>query len=344
MMDELKIAGPFANRSQWFDPLNVKAFNGDQVLSILRDLVHRSVAYLFEGGEKPCLSRPEAKALQPLFGGDEWAREKPQGYLGFLNSVLYFTGKDADFRSNLMVLATGAMARSRFVERLALRKKAKGSGLVGGLALAPVMLEVAVSDPSLQMHLLAGVRDNWRKRTVLYPDDIDWPDHVSMDLILILLLLALSPQGESANNSHGRFLRFRRYVSHIWLRPVRHIEAKLNGWLPLLLEAVTDGPEIEQLILADAIARNPHCLGLEPVGPFCARSRFARCFGWQLPDVVDDETEADAEAEVEAGPEEEAEQDKEQDLILSPATLEQGAGKEESSLGRLGERLAGGLL
>ena len=126
MMEALGKTGAFSNRSQWFAPLRYKAFHAEPVVSILRDLAHKAVSYHFEGGARPSLTRAEAKALQPLFGGADWAEKRPQAYLGFLNSVLYFTGKDADFRSNMMVLAVGATARTHFWQRWALRKRAKG--------------------------------------------------------------------------------------------------------------------------------------------------------------------------------------------------------------------------
>lgn len=316
MMEALGKTGAFSNRSQWFAPLRDKAFHAEPVVSILRDLAHKAVSYHFEGGARPLLTRAEAKALQPLFGGADWAEKRPHAYLGFLNSVLYFTGKDADFRSNMMVLAVGATARTRFWQRWALRKRAKGAALVGGEAMVPVLLESAWSDVSLQMHLLEAMRKNWHARTLLYPDDIDWPDRVSIEVVLILLLLALYRQGDAESYSRWAFVRF---LKALQMRPVLRMEGLLLVWLAPALAALGDGVDIEHLLVVDAIARMPDDAELEPVSRFLGRSGLAGMFGLcPSPEGDADENDGDEQS--------------------APVS------EEEQAVLALGQRLARGLL
>ena len=126
MMEALGKTGAFSNRSQCSLHSETRPSMPSRLSRSCVIWAHKAVSYHFEGGARPSLTRAEAKALQPLFGGTDWAEKRPHAYLGFLNSVLYFTGKDADFRSNMMVLAVGATARTRFWQRWALRKRAKG--------------------------------------------------------------------------------------------------------------------------------------------------------------------------------------------------------------------------
>ena len=281
MIDKLLKSGPVANRTRWFDPVNDKTFQADAVTSTLRDLAHRAVAFHYEQGESLRLTQREAKVLQPLFGGSEWALKRPQRLLGFLDSVLYFTGKDADFSANRMVLAVGATAEKRFLGRRSIRKRAKGAALIGGEDLIPVLLNVAWSSPALQMHVLAAVRKSWRERTLFYPEDIDWPDRVSIEVVLILFLLALArPREEQKPRLVVRFFLALR------MRPVRRMERLLRSWLQPALAKLGPQVDVEHLIVVDAIARLQNGLLYESVSGFCAGSPLAGVFGWHQPDVM----------------------------------------------------------
>ncbi|WP_321447885.1 hypothetical protein [uncultured Cohaesibacter sp.] len=331
MMDAFGKAGPFSNRSQWFAPLNDTAYHAEPVVAILRDLAHKAVRYHFEDGALPSLTRADAKALQPLFGGSDWADKRPQAYLGFLNSVLYFTGKDADFRTNEMVLAVGATTRVRFWQRWALRKRVKGAALVGGEALVPVLLEGAWSAPSVQMHLLEALRKNWHARTLLYPDDIDWPDRVSIEVVLILVLLALVGQEEEGSRSSWALVRFLKAVQ---MRPVRRMEGLLLGWLSPALAALGDGVDIEHLVVTDAIARMPNSGALEAVNRFCSRTGLAELYGW----LPLSEGEADEKDGDEQGVPADMADSGLKAFAVSPVS------EEEQAVLALGQRLATGLL
>nr|WP_319486394.1 hypothetical protein [uncultured Cohaesibacter sp.] len=307
-------------KAHWFAPLDAASFEAADVIALLRRLGHEALAFLFEGGSQPRLSRADAKALQPLFGGNDWMEKRPGSYLGYLDSVLYFTGNNADFSHNEMALALGATVQKRFWRRWAFARKARGAGLIGGEMLAPVLLEGAWSDPSFQMHALGVIRKDWRQRTLHYPDDIDWPDYVSIRLVLILVLLALSGDN-GKKESHVQHLG--RRLRAWWQKPVRRMERRLSLLLPPALAAAVEAVDLEHLVVMDAIVRVPGALRSEPVRRFCERSALGGVYGF-----AGDANEAEAN-EAEAG----------------------GAGREqmpdreeEEAVLALGSRLAGRLL
>lgn len=261
----------------WFAPLNAASFEAAAVIALLRSLGHEALAFLFEGGPQPCLSRADVKALQSLFGGNDWMEKRPGSYLRYLDSVLYFTGNSADFSRNEMALALGATVQKRFWRRWTSARKARGAALIGGEMLAPVLLEGAWSDPAFQMHALGVIRKDWRQRTLHYPDDIDWPDYVSIRLVLILVLLALAGDNgkkESHVQQLGRRLRI------WWQRPVRQMERRLLQLLPPALMAAGEAVDLEHLVVMDAIVRVPGALRFEPVRRFCENSTLGGVYGF----------------------------------------------------------------
>nr|WP_321455705.1 hypothetical protein [uncultured Cohaesibacter sp.] len=260
-----------------FDPINAAAYNSDRIASILRTLAYQAVSCVFADGPRPLLSRSDAKALQPLFGGDDWYEKRSQSYLGFLDSVLFFTGERSDFRENAMVQAVGATVQKRVLRRWSARRKAKGSGLVGAKTLIPTALGAAWSDPHLQMHISGTIRSNWRKRTLFHPEAVDWPDRFSNDLILIIMNLALCHDQERPKRSYLRFIEALRAFRR---RPIHNMQKLLLRCLDPAFEQVGAHVSVEHLIAADAISQVQSCKGLEAVEAFCLSSSVIRRCGF----------------------------------------------------------------
>ncbi|WP_316862914.1 hypothetical protein [uncultured Cohaesibacter sp.] len=257
--------------------VDLKRLEAQEVIEVLRSLVYQSVAHIFENGDKPHLSRSAVRVLVLMLAGTRWLRNRKSSHLGFLKTALHFSGDESAFHKNLMAQAVGASEqRKSWRWRLLNLGWQTNSGLLGSDELLPLFFEVAWCQPALQLHVQETIRRDWKARTILDPSNIAWPDRVSLDLILILVVLALLPENQTGGSL---FQRISRFIRKIRAQQTERIGHYLSVRSKSALNSLGQQVDLDHLVAMDVTVRMAGDKKSKHFDAFCQSSPLMPCFG-----------------------------------------------------------------